>query len=312
MTEHPYSRADYAAASMTGSIGLDVPTWDAAICARGIPGTDLRDACGPYPMLPIATTADIAHGLDAMRRAGCVSFVAVIDPIFCVPEDRLNAFDAVRHFKTHYLLDLSIGPFAPNKHHRYDIKKARKNVSIVETSMRSAAAGFRSAYATLGEKHGFGSADAFLDLHIPFLCDLPGIKVFTAVDGERKAVSYSIWFEHDGVAYNHLGASLPEGYAVGSAYALYAAAIESFSHCRILNFGGGAGSDDDPNSGLARFKRGFSNSSASARLVRTILDTDSYEDLCARARIDPAESYFPAYRRPGPPQPVGPILRETS
>ena len=51
----------------------------------------------------------------------------------------------------------------------------------------------------------------------------------------------TLWFEHDGVVYNHLTASNASGYANGANFALYGAAIDHFAGAGVMNLGGGAG-----------------------------------------------------------------------
>jgi hypothetical protein len=103
----------------------------------------------------------------------------------------------------------------------------------------------------------------------------------------------TIWCEHAGVAVSHLTAANTLGYANGANYALNAAAIAHFGGAAMVDLGGGAGLVDDPDDGLAQFKRGFANAEAVAYLCGAVLDPARYAALAAGG---PAPGFFPAYR----------------
>jgi hypothetical protein len=63
----------------------------------------------------------------------------------------------------------------------------------------------------------------------------------------------------------------------------------------MIDFGAGAGATDDPENGLAIFKRGFANRSEPFFLCGKILDSELYDRLTG---TKPDDAYFPAYRRP--------------
>ena len=63
----------------------------------------------------------------------------------------------------------------------------------------------------------------------------------------------------------------------------------------MINFGGGAGTGDDPADGLVRFKKGFSNSVEPSYLFTAVLDDDAYRALSADRA---GTAFFPAYRGP--------------
>ena len=103
----------------------------------------------------------------------------------------------------------------------------------------------------------------------------------------------TVWFAHQGVVYNHLTASDATGYANGANFALYDAAISHFSGDGVVNLGGGAGFADDPENGLAVFKRGFSNAETQALLCGAVLDPARYAQLSVGKS---PLGFFPAYR----------------
>jgi hypothetical protein len=78
-------------------------------------------------------------------------------------------------------------------------------------------------------------------------------------------------------------------------YGLISFAIEYFSNHRFVHLGGAAGLIDSGDSGLARFKRGFSNTVRIAYLCGAILDEERYRSL---SKGNPDITFFPAYRAP--------------
>jgi hypothetical protein len=126
------------------------------------------------------------------------------------------------------------------------------------------------------------------------MADDPSYEVFAARQ-DGRIVAMAIWFAHDGVAVYHLGASDEAGYAVGASYALFDAAFEHFDFAERFDLGGAAGLDPGPGDGLARFKQGFANTTATAYVCGAVLDPAAYERLSAGQR---AGGFFPAYRPP--------------
>lgn len=110
----------------------------------------------------------------------------------------------------------------------------------------------------------------------------------------------SIWLSDGTVAHNHLGASSEAGYAVGASYALYAAAVETLEECRVLDFGGAPGLADDPDHGLARFKRGFANAEGATWLSGFVLDREGYAAALRDSGADSATGFFPPTARGNP------------
>ncbi|MBO9560439.1 MAG: hypothetical protein J7515_17865, partial [Caulobacter sp.] len=144
---HPYARKDYAAT--LGHIGrpVAVPEWDAWVLARPTPCGTREDAVGPYPLTVLADKADLADGLARLKAEGLVSVVLVV-------EDRLGpssaaletAFDLVRPFKSHQILDRDVGPLAYGKHHRYEIKRAHGRVEATEIALGDHLPAWRALY----------------------------------------------------------------------------------------------------------------------------------------------------------------------
>jgi len=293
VARHPYADLAYvrALAEGQGWDAADVPEWSTGVTLRPI-ASGGRDAAGPYPRTPLAPDADLAAGLARLGDLGLVTVVLVPDPLASPDVARLaDAFERCAPFKTHLLVDHAKG-FAPSKHHRDRIRRAERRCAVREVSLWAQMAGWRALYAELVERHAISGLAAFPDPYFPALAAMPAFTCFAAHIGEALA-GMTIWFEHAGVAVSHLTATSALGYANGANYALNAAAIAHFSGAAVVDLGGGAGLADDPDDGLAQFKRGFANAETVAYLCGSVLDRSRYADLTGGR---PATAFFPAYR----------------
>ena len=106
-----------------------------------------------------------------------------------------------------------------------------------------------------------------------------------------------LWYKQGDIAYYHLGAYNDLGYLQKASFALFWTLIEYFaSHkTRWLALGAGAGSQNDGQDGLTRFKRGWSTGTRTAYFCGRILDRQKYLEITQAKQI-PATNFFPAYR----------------
>ncbi len=291
----PYGRRLYAEGLAEGERGRTLAFAGGHVLVRDVPGTDLVDVAGPYPLLGLDPAQDLTAALAALKRAGAVSLIAVLDPLHQPSAALLQrACDVARPFKTHFLAE-PVAAARPSRNHRDKIRRALRHCRVEELSLRQHLADWERLGATLAERHGIGGHAGVPASHIAALAEDPACTLLAARDGEGRMLAMSLWLSDGETAYNHLVVSAPEGYEVRASYALYASALERFAGCRAIDFGGVPGREDDPDSGLARFKRGFSNTTRSAWLVGAILDPARYAELSRGLQTD----YFPAYRDPG-------------
>ena len=290
---HPYAGRRYALGLAHAGRAIAVPEWEAHVLARPIPGGG-EDAMGVYPLAPFGPHADLAGGLDRLREAGLVSIALVPDPLAGPTHFALAAaFDVARPFKTHLTIDPAIGPYAPSKHHRERIRRGLRRCRIEQGPLGPWLADWTRLYRGLVAHRGVSGVADFDDAYFKSLTDEPALVAFAAFV-EDAIVGMTLWFEHKGVAYNHLTAADAAGYANGASFALYDAAITQFSGAGVINLGGGAGSGDDPSGGLFAFKQGFANSQVTAMLCGAILDRTRYDALS----VGHGDGFFPAYRGP--------------
>ena len=290
---HPYATAAYAKSLAHVGEAFAVPEWGGHVLVRPTPDGVSRDAMGPYPLTALPPDADLPGGLARLARAGLASVVLVVDERLRPSGDALaEAFDFARPFKSHHLYDRGLGPLAYSKHHRYELKRALARVEAREIVLADHLPAWSALYGELAARHGLGGLHAFPAAHHQALARLPGLRAFGAF-AEGRLVSAHLFVTHEGYAISHLAASAPEGYATGAAYAVNDLAITALSVCAAINFGGGPGAGDDPDDGLVRFKRGFSNRTAPAWLCGKVLDAAAYERL---SRGFAQSGFFPAYR----------------
>jgi lipid II:glycine glycyltransferase (peptidoglycan interpeptide bridge formation enzyme) len=114
---------------------------------------------------------------------------------------------------------------------------------------------------------------------------------------EGITVGMLLWYLQGRIAYYHLGAYSPRGYDLLASFALFSHAIEHFAKTDLqyLDLGGEAGTEDGANSGLSRFKKGWSTGSRMAYLCGRIFDRPTYAEILG-SRPSPELNYFPAYR----------------
>lgn len=296
---HPYVTQRYATlVAGQGDTVCEIPEWHSWVLRRPI---EMRgavvgeDAASCYPVVVLDDNVDLSAGLDRLRALGLISVILVADPILR-PDDAALAgsFDLCYPFKTHYLHDRSAGAAQYSKHHRYELRRAHAEVRLIELTDHLEA--WISLYGELVGRRGIPEAAAFSAEIFQGLSEIDGLVTFGAFVG-ADLVACHMWVRAGDRVHSHLSASNEAGRSCGASYLLYDVAIQYFDDAETIDFGGSAGIADDPDSGLARFKRGFSNASKPAFLCGKILNADRYQEICAR-HCASGSSYFPAYRAP--------------
>ncbi|HLK24341.1 MAG TPA: GNAT family N-acetyltransferase [Caulobacteraceae bacterium] len=269
---------------------MAVPAWGSHVIRRPLPG-GLEDAAGVYPLAVFAPPGDFEGGLAQLAASGFVSVVMVPDPLLTDASRLAQAFPVFRPYKTHHLIDPAAGPYAPDKHHRYEIRRAWRSCSVDIVPLASHLEEWLGLYAALVDRRAVSGWANFSNAYFQVLAEPGRVTAFRAsVDGACAAMS--LWFAADGVAYNHLNAAAALGYARGANFALYDAAIAHFAGAGVINLGGGVAAEG-ANDGLAAFKRGFANASVRSHVCGAILDPARYAALSGSHSDN---GYFPAYR----------------
>src|SRR5262249_35033090 len=134
-------------------------------------------------------------------------------------------------------------------------------------------------YETLVDRHHIKGIAAFSKESFARQFAVPGLVAFRA-QHDGITVGMLLWFEQDNRAYYHLGAYSDTGYDLGASFALFEYSIEYFSQSGMkwLSLGAGAGTAANADSGLSRFKAGWSNGTRTAYLCGRIFDRSKYQD----------------------------------
>lgn len=262
---------------------------------RPIPGSPWHDAFGCYPLAAISQDADLKAGLERLHAADLVSVALVPDPLISPPQELFaSVFSVCSPFKTHYLIDREAGPIRFGATHRRWIRKALEGSAVTPILLGDALDEWQTLYGHTMTRHGVTGIQTFTPAYFAALAKMPELTALAACSGGR-IIAMALWVRQGDIAYYHLGASSPEGYATQAMYGLFAAANEHLADCRVIDLGGAAGIHDNPEDGLAYFKRGFANQTTTAYFCGSCLDLERYALLTANR---PETSYFPAYRQP--------------
>jgi hypothetical protein len=292
-----YRHSRYARSLDGFGIPRHLPAADGWLLERPIPGTEVRDAMGCYPLFSCSRWESLADDLAAIGE-DLVSVVLVADPLgdhSCAQLER--CFDRVEGYKIHHVVDFRLpGAGNPSKHHRYYARRALQQIAVeVIPDPYDLLDDWCRLYVHVVNRHGLTGIKAFSRHAFAEQLRVPGMVALRATL-QGITVGAHLFYEQGRDAYSHLGAISPLGYETGAAYALHATALRLFA-TRVdrLDLGGAAGATLADGDGLDQFKRGWGNTTATAYLCGRILDRRRYDDL-RRSRQAAPSGYFPAYR----------------
>lgn len=291
-----YEHRDYAASFEEFGTPRRLAGAEGWLLERPIPGSDLRDAMGCYPLFCCGQWDRLGADIDALGT-DLVSVVLATDPFCPVGLDELaRTFDSVISFKEHFVADLD-APIEQivKRSHRATVRRAQKTVAVsVCLEPWRHLDRWVELFENLKARHAIGGLRAFSRAAFELQLRVPGMVMFEAWSGD-ELVGLDLWYEQGDVAYGHLVAFNEAGYAARASYATKWAVLEHFrGRVRWVDLGGGAGGAD-ADDGLTQFKRGWSNATRTVFLCGRILQSDAYERLAvARGATD--TTYFPAYR----------------
>ena len=276
---------------------LELPRSGGALLVRRIPGTDLRDAMGPYPLFCCRDWQGLAEDLQALREE-LVSVCLVTDPFGDYNQDLLRrTFELVAPFKDHFVADLSRPPETyTSSSHRKHARKALHRVTIeICPDPPACLDDMVTMYGYLIERHKITGLRAFSRGAFAKQLALPGAILLRASRG-GETLGLNLYFLQGEVLYAHLIGTSPLGYKVGVPYALKLFLLQRFTgRAHWLDLGAAAGLTANADDGLAHFKRGWASGSRPVFFCGTIFDQSAYQRL-ASATPRQRPGYFPAYR----------------
>lgn len=296
---HGYASAAYAEALAEFGTVLKLQRSGGHLLARTIPGANDDDAMGCYPLFACRDWSQLPTDIAGLAERA-VSVSLVTDPFAAVSPPQLQATfpDVCFPYKEHYVTDLSLSlETLIDPHHRRNIRKANACMEVAiappsETLLQE----WRGLYDNLIERHGIIGIAQFSPHSFRHQFAVPGFTAFVATDAS-KVLGMTLWFVQGDVAYYHLGAYSDEGYQRGASFAIFNMALSHFQSSGVgwaaLGAGAGVNAAD---SGLTRFKKGWSTGTRTAFFCGRILQPVAYESLCVGARN--STTYFPVYRRP--------------
>ncbi|HEY1732053.1 MAG TPA: helix-turn-helix domain-containing protein [Terriglobales bacterium] len=243
-----------------GASSLYVPEWRTYVLVRQAPGLNqVRHATGLPAHSSLDPDCDLKGGLLRLRQEGIASISLITDPLWS-PDLKLlqEVFESCRPFKENYLVDRGLGPLRIRKRHRNSINGAKKLVQISQVHLTNVLDDWWRLY----EEHRKTRVVVYPASRKRFeiLAELPDLAVFAAYF-ENEIVAMTIWLRFNDILYYLDGVSSEKGLATSAPYASFAHAIDHFSDCRHIFFGGSADFRSFASDGVALFKSGFANAS---------------------------------------------------
>jgi hypothetical protein len=290
-----YGHRDYAWALSDLGRPRHLTESDGWVIERDIPGTQYRDAMGPYPLFSCADWQALPTDIIKLKESGLVTLTLVTEPF--PPEavtGKFAGFDLARPFKTHYVTDLELVPErSVSKHHLSYARKASREIDVeIVVNPVAHLREWEYLYGHLIARHGIKGLRGFSTAYFEKLLNMPGVIMFRALR-QNRLVGGRIMLIQGDVAYCHLVALSPEGYRHRAAYALYWRTIEHLrNRVRYVNLGGGTQPIDAPMDGLAKFKSGWGTLKRTSFLLGAVLNPAVHSQLSYKHCTD----YFPPYR----------------
>ena len=294
-----YLHPQYAQSLSQFGVPLELVRSGGWLLQRSIPDSAFHDAMGCYPIFCCQNWAQLDADLEDMA-AGLVCLSVVTDPFGEYDPVYLQRcfHDVVIPFKEHFIIDLTrpLDTFA-HPHHRRNARKALRELRIEKcVSPADFLDSWTELYRDLVKRHAISGITAFSRESFAGQLRVPGIVAFRAIQND-VTVGMLLWYEQDNRAYYHLGAYSSPGYDLGASFALFDFSIQYFAENGFawLNLGAGAGAEAGGDSGLTRFKRGWSTGVRTAYFCGRVFDQTKYQEI-VNVRHVPPTNYFPAYR----------------
>ena len=294
-----YASREYAESLAEFGDVIDLPNCGGSLLGQSVADSTDRDAVGPYPLFACCDWGGLTTDLDALSDRYVCAY-AVTDPFGETSADELaRAFpDLCYAYKQHFVANLSrpLDSFV-DSHHRRNIRKGLKNVAVRRWPANAETlAAWQPLYDCLIERHDIRGIARFSAISFAKQFAVPGFDCFAAVDA-AGVCGMTLWYVDRGVAYYHLGAYNERGYGQSAAFAIFSTALQQFAEegIRWAALGAGAGTTAT-DSGLTRFKQGWSTETRPAYLCGRILQPEAYARLSAAAPA--GTKFFPAYRAP--------------
>jgi len=268
------------------------------ILKRQIPGTPYYDAMGCYPIFSCRDWLQLPKDLDEAGDS-LVALSLVTDPFGNFDFEQLQAVfpEVCIPFKNHFVANLKapLESFV-DKHHKRNIRKALEHLTVEQVqNPQSALEPWTELYDTLIERHRISGIARFSAPSFKMQLRTPGLVMFKALH-KTEIAGMALFYLMNNIAYYHLAAYNESGYRYRASYAIFYHALSAFQKAGVsyVNFGAGAGVENNGSDGLSRFKKGWSNETRTAYFCGKVFNAPVYHSLHRR---DAGQvNYFPAYR----------------
>lgn len=269
------------------------------ILERAVEGSLARDAMGCYPIFVCLDWSKLHEDLNDLT-GGLICLSLVADPFGEYDSAYLSQCfpDVMAKFKDHFIVDLTKSPETfIDSHHRRNARTALRQVEATPCDNPiDFLDDWSKLYGELIERHQVSGIAAFSRSSFAMQLQVPGIVAFRA-HSNGETVGMLLWYAQENRAYYHLGAYSRRGYDLRASFALFRYSLDYFAQQGFswLNLGAGAGSGSKAESGLTRFKRGWSTGTRPAYFCGRIFNKRQYAQIVEARRLPPT-NYFPAYR----------------
>jgi hypothetical protein len=281
---------------------LELPQCGGGILERPINGTPYKDAMGCYPLFTCQDWSCLHKDLEQISPT-LLSLSLVTDPFSGATPDYLNqCFDIVKPFKKHYVANLSypLESFIAKTHcsHYYYAQKSLEQIDVcICNEPIQYFNEWVKLYDNLIRRHNIKGVIAFSHQSFETQLKLPGAVMAVGLH-KGEVVGAGLIFIQGHFAYYHLAAYSNMGYKTRASYGIFWKILEYLQSQGILfvDIGGCSGIKENPENGLWRFKKGWTNETHLVYLCGRIFDRQKYEAVCQSLNIT-GDEYFPAYRR---------------
>ena len=294
-----YADAGYAASLSEYGTPRFLAHSRAWILERAVPGTLYRDAMGCYPIFACEDWSQLARDLEQLSES-LICLSVVTDPFGLYDLEHLRQCfpDLAVPFKQHFVIDLKRAPETfVLPHHRRNARQGLRNLQVEKYEHPAECLDdWSKLYQGLVDRHHISGIAKFSLSSFAKQLEVPGMIVFRAIH-ERTIEGMLLCYEQDNRVYYHLGAFSPRGYELRASFALFDHAIRYFAEHGFewFSLGAGAGVAQDLESGLSRFKQGWSTGTRTTYFCGRIFDREKYREMVL-AKGAFTTKYFPAYR----------------
>ena len=241
-----YAHRDYARSLAEFGRPRELPECGGWVLKRAIPGCDLEDAMGCYPLFACRDWSRLKLDLEALApKVVCLTLVT--DPFGNYTVEQLHECfaDRVLPFKEHYVLDLRRPPEQVVR--KRLLRYARAALRELSVEVCYDPADYRDDWIAmhqyLVEKHQIRGLHAFSERSLVAQTQVPGFVMFRAIC-RGVTVGMLSWYVHGEVGYAHLiGIGVlaeghdppqPDATMIAAVSGLSGAAMQLFAHGVII------------------------------------------------------------------------------